>query len=332
MTRTVHARGAGNAWFSPTTNNKYNMNLKKLALLTALVLATAAPAGALTFNYGDVLLIFRAKGYNNVEFDLGNISQFLNRPNGYQATVANWSADIVNGQFALTNGIAQFFVLATTDDGADGVTNPTAWISDNQPLVAAVDDGTTQWERGLFNIIGSVGFAANNDPSAPVGTNYDVVETTSLYAFDFITSNNNQTPNEIPYLGGSSNLKFSSAGSIPGTVLFYAIQPSSSTPKPPATLIGSFSLAANATLTFQAGPLVDSTRVLSVTNSAGTVAVTFSTKSAVKYRLRYSTQLTGRPETWTILPQAVAGDGNPQTLQDNAPTDAARFYAVESYQ
>jgi hypothetical protein len=32
---------------------------------------------------GDVLLIFRENGFDDVEFDLGNISQFLNQPNGY---------------------------------------------------------------------------------------------------------------------------------------------------------------------------------------------------------------------------------------------------------
>ena len=307
------------------------MKIKTLRILTLIALAimAAAPARAFTFNYGDVLLVFRANGNNNVEFNLGNISQFLNHPVGYQAVVGNWSADVVNNQYALTNGIAQFFVLATT---ADDDANPTAWISDSQPLQAAVDDNAVQWEGGLFNVIGGAGFGPQNDPNGPVGTNYDVITPTSLYAFDFIASNNNQTPNQISFLGGRSGLKFSSAGQIPGSVLFYAIQPSSLAPKPAATLIGSFTLAADGTLTFQAGPLLDATQVTSATLSGGVVSVTFNTKSAVKYRLRYSAQLNGGPNTWTILPHAVAGDGNPQTLQDNPPGDSARFYAVESYQ
>ncbi len=236
------------------------MNSKRMQLLVLLAatLVSAISAQAFTFSYGDVLLVFRANGNNNVEFNLGNIGQFLNHSNGYQATVTGWSPDVVNDQFALTNGIAQFFVLATSSDDDP---NPTAWITDSQPLTAPVDDNSVQWEGGLFNVIGGAGFGAQNDPNSPVNTNYDVVTPTSLYAFDFIASNNNQNPNQIPLLGGRSGLKFSSAGAIPGSLLFYAIQPTGTTPKPPATLIGSFTLAGDGTLTFQAGPLLDAAQI-----------------------------------------------------------------------
>jgi hypothetical protein len=40
-------------------------------LVAGLAPITAQPAGAFTYNDRDVLLIFRADGYDNVEFNLG---------------------------------------------------------------------------------------------------------------------------------------------------------------------------------------------------------------------------------------------------------------------
>jgi hypothetical protein len=50
-----------------------------LHIATFLALVLAAPlARAWVYHDGDVLLIFRENGFDDIEFDLGNISQFLN--------------------------------------------------------------------------------------------------------------------------------------------------------------------------------------------------------------------------------------------------------------
>ena len=57
--------------------------------LAGLVLLATPSARAWPYQDGDALLIFRESGFNDVEFDLGNVSQFLNKPNGYTAAVGS---------------------------------------------------------------------------------------------------------------------------------------------------------------------------------------------------------------------------------------------------
>ncbi len=67
--------------------------------LIALALLPALPAGAWTYNDGDVLLVFRESAipstypslHNDVEFDLGSVTNFLGKTNGYTTTVTGWN-------------------------------------------------------------------------------------------------------------------------------------------------------------------------------------------------------------------------------------------------
>jgi hypothetical protein len=299
-------------------------------LLAAFSLLGLVPfAQALTYNPGDVLLVFRSPGLNDVEFDLGSISQFLNHTNGYTVPVNSWSPSVVNSNYSLNGGNVQFALLASTSVSDP---SPNAWISDGQPLISVSDITPSRWSSGLAGQITAVGNGAAADPLAPANVNYDVVVPTSHYSFDNITSNNGNSPGEIPYLGGASGIPFQVTGPVPATLLFYQISPTNAAVKPAATLVGSFVLDSNGNLTFQSGPLLDATTITAVTDNGGSVAVTFNTKAAVKYRLLYTTDLTIPKSAWTILPTPMVGDGNPQVLYDNPSSAAARYYAVESYQ
>jgi hypothetical protein len=306
------------------------MNLKRIILpcLGGLALLAAPAARAWTYNNGDLLLIFRETGHNNVEFDLGSVSNYLGYPNGYTNVVAGWNFNVVTTNYSLTNSAVQFALIASTSTTA---TNRTVWLSDSQPLFAVNDIGSASWGSGLAVPINTIGQGGQSDPAAPAGTNYDVLANTSPYAFDYITSINGSTPAAIPYLGGGSPITFEVTAATPNTVLFYAIQPSSVTPKPAATLIGSFTLFANGTLVFQAGPLLDTPTITSVAASNSISTLTFTTKAAVKYRLIYSPLLSNSRSNWTILPNPVAGTGTPGTAYDNSATVPQRFYAVQSY-
>jgi hypothetical protein len=301
-------------------------------LLALLVLASAvgfkSTALATSYQTNDVLLVFRSAGLNDVEFDLGNISQFLNHPNGYTVAVTNWNPAIVNANYPLNGGGVQFAVLATTSVSD---ANPESWVSDAQPLAAVTDPTPSTWKSGLAGKIGAMGVGTVSDPSAPAGTNYDSIAPTALYSFDFIASNSGKNPSAIPYLGGAAGIQFPVTATVPATVLFYGISPSSAPVKPAGTLVGSFALDTAGHLTFRAGPLLDSTQITSATAANQLVAVSFSSRPAVKYRLRYSTSLSVPLSAWTILPNPVAGDGTPQVLTDNSATNDVRFYEVESY-
>jgi hypothetical protein len=305
------------------------MNLKKIILpcLGGLALFAAPSVRGWTYNNGDLLLIFRESGHNNVEFDLGTVSNYLGFPNGYTNVVTNWNFNVVTTNYSLTNSAVQFALIASTSTTA---TNRTAWVSDSQPLFAVNDIGTSSWGSGLAGPINTVGQGGQDDPAAPAGTNYDVLAYTSPYAFDYITSVNGSTPDAIPYLGGGSSISFEVTAATPNTVLFYAIQPSG-TPRPAATLIGSFTLFGNGTLVFQAGPLLDTPTITSIATGNDLSTLTFTTKAAVKYRLIYSPLLTNSRSNWPSLPGPVAGTGTPGTLYDNSATVPLRYYAVQSY-
>ena len=64
--------------------------MKRILTLLALALAAVPTARAWTYNDGDVLLTFREAGYNDVEFDIGNVSQFTNLAVGTTITVSGW--------------------------------------------------------------------------------------------------------------------------------------------------------------------------------------------------------------------------------------------------
>ncbi len=306
------------------------MNLKKIILpgLAGLALLGVPSVRAWTYNAGDLLLVFRENLNNNVEFDLGSVSNYLGHSDGYTNLVSNWNINVVTSNYSLTGGSVQFALVASTSTTD---TNRTAWISDSQPLTAVNDLTASAWTIGLETPIANIGLGGQNAPGAPAGTNFVVLAPTSPYAFDYIVSANGNSPGAIPYLGGASGIYFEVTAATPNTVLFYAIQPSASATKPVATLVGSFTLFGNGALVFQAGPLLDSPTITSIAAGSDAAAVTFTTKAAVKYRLIYSTLLSNIRPTWTILPNPVAGDGTPSTLYDNSATDAQRFYSVQSY-
>jgi len=305
---------------------KLNRITNHLTLASTLL---AAPfAYGFIYSDNDVLLVFRSPGQEDVEFDLGNIGQFLNHPNGYTVAVTNWSPAVVNANYALNGGNVQFALVASTSSTDP---NPISWVTDAQPLKSVTDVTLSKWKVGLAGQIAAVGTGAASDPLAPANTNYDVVVPTVRFAFDAINSDNGNSPGEIPYLGGAADLAFQVTGEVPARLLFYQLAPSSATPKPAGTLIGSFALDVNGHLTFQAGPLLDSAEITSVTFNGGVAAVAFNSKAAVKYQLRYSPNLTTPISSWTILPNPVAGDGTPQVLYDALPADAVRYYTVESY-
>jgi hypothetical protein len=308
------------------------MNLKKIILpcLGGLALFAASAARAWTYTDGDVLLIFRASNKNNVEFDLGNISQFLGFPNGYTNVVTNWNLSVVTSNYALTNGNVQFAVIAATKSPSSE-----AWVSDTQPLTAEFDVTTSKWNN-LYSVISAVGNGPTNDniqTEVPPGTNYVNINpagTTGRYSFDYTASDGGTTPSAIPLLGANGGVTASVTGVTPTSVLFYEVD-AHSTPEPAATLVGSFTLSASGTLVFQAGPLLDAPTITSIAASNDVAAVTFTTKPAVKYQLIYSTLLSNSRTNWAVLPSPVAGTGAPGKLHDNSATNTARYYSVESY-
>ena len=71
-------------------------NFLKLAVL--LVAGLANSLSAFTYTDSDLLLVFRKSGYNDVLFNLGNVSNYLGRANGEGSAITNFDfASISSG-------------------------------------------------------------------------------------------------------------------------------------------------------------------------------------------------------------------------------------------
>jgi len=148
-------------------------NMKKLfqLLLVSLALLAALPAGAWNYKDGDVLLIFRKSALpgtypsqnNDVEFDLGSVTNFLGKTNGYTTTVTGWSLSDVTGVYgADLTGVSVVLAAATSPTNA----SPTAyfsaalpqsfWLNGAEPYNTAYNVSPSVWQ-GFWTKINSIG-------------------------------------------------------------------------------------------------------------------------------------------------------------------------------
>ena len=113
-----------------------------LTILAAATLLSAPPARAWIYNDGDVLLIFR-KSSLDIEYDLGSVTNFLGKTNGYTVAVTNWDPSQVTNNVTGANFIGAKVVLLAT-----GSTN---YLSSPEPNTTAYNvDG--QGEIGRAHV------------------------------------------------------------------------------------------------------------------------------------------------------------------------------------
>src|SRR5229473_7177171 len=82
---------------------------------------------AFTYNDTDLLLVFRKVNFNDVEFNLGSVSNFLGHATGTTIAVTNWDLGLVQSNFNNTLDNVDFLLVAAT-----AVTDPLrrAWLTD----------------------------------------------------------------------------------------------------------------------------------------------------------------------------------------------------------
>ena len=296
----------------------------KISLASLVLLSAALTGRAWTYADGDALLIFR-DGTHDVEFDLGNVSQFTGLTSGQTKVVTNWSFNLVTNTFGAdltTNGdgVTVLLVAATTTN---------AWLSSVDPNTTAYNPGAA----GLGSIYGLVSSVGLRPITYTVPTNttlqsYVIGVSGSgnagkyKYAsYDYIVSGG--TYNAITKLGGVA--PFVDEENIPGSLDLWSIQSSSSTPQPPDNLVGTFSFTANGVLTFVAGP-----RPSNIANATrlGTIStVSFSTTVGNTYTLAYTNKLGGAPATWPVDTTTLTGDGTVKSL-NHTNSATTEFYRV----
>jgi hypothetical protein len=288
-----------------------------LTLVGLVLLGTPPARGGTTYQDGDVLLIFRQAGLNDVEYDLGNISQFTNHPNGYAAAVTGWDPTVATGVFG-TDLTGVSVIVASTTSLTNA--NRTSWLSSGDPSALISDVLPTTWQGNLWSVINSIG----NRPKTylPAETFPYSLNPGGSASYDYVVSGGGQNEFDLPQLGG--NVNFTVEQVMPGLFGFWAIQPHA-TPEPAATQLGSFYMDASGNLTFIVGP--PEPAIVATTRAGNVVTVTFATLPVGAYSLVYSPTLGNPVSTWTVVSGPVSGNGSNQSLT-HSTAGSAGYYEV----
>ena len=290
---------------------------------TALGLLAAPLAHAWSYQDGDVLLIFRESGFNDVEFDLGSVNQFLNRTNGYTTVVSNWDLSLVTNTFG-TDLTGVSVVLASTTSWTNA--NHVSWLSSTEPNTSAYNVTPSTWQSSLWSTINSIGVRPLTYLVPSSGASAYSIDPNGSYrlaSYDQIVSANGVNLGSLAQFGG--NTPFVVEQVIPGTFGFWAVRPSTSFPKPADVLVGTFSIGPDGLLTFVAGP--PPANINGLVRSAQVNAVTFSTELGGNYWLKYSAQIDGAASAWASVAGPLVGTGTSQTFS-HTNADASGFYRV----
>jgi hypothetical protein len=288
-----------------------------LTTLAALTLLTTPRARAWTYNDGDVLLVFR-RGSQDVEFDLGSVTNFLGKTNGYTTTVTGWDLSLVTGTFGSLTGV-KFVLLAAGD--------PTNWLSSAEPNTTAYNISASAADT-LYGVISAVGTRPLYPIAIPTaGANSYSIDTGGQYAgssYDSIVSGGHFSG--IAKLGG--NAPFTVEQSIPGLLDFWAITSTDVYPNsPPDQLIGTFTISAGGVLTFVAGPRPST--IIGVNHSGNISTVQFTTTVGNTYSVVYTNQLGGAAATWPVDATTLVGDGKINAI-NHTSSGGAEFYRVNA--
>ncbi len=117
----------------------------------------------------------------------------------------------------------------------------------------------------------------------------------------------------IAQFGG--NVNFTVETAIPGSFYFWAIQPSTSNPKPADSFIGTFSITADGQLVFVAGPPAPA--ITAVSETGGIASVSFDTIVGGNYWLASTNQLGAKEANWPIVSGPLVGTGSHRLAQSH---------------
>ena len=295
--------------------------MKKFILITlaALSLLTTPPARAWTYNNGDLLLVFR-NGSQDVEFDLGSVTQLLGKTNGYTTTITGWDPNLVTSTFGSFSGLTA--ALVATSGG-------TNWLSGAEPDYSAYNV-SLQGAQTLTSLINAIGTKPlYPTPIQATETNAYVIGFSSIdktRSYDYIVSGG--TDNSVPTFDG--DVPFTVEQSIPGFLDFWVIQSTTVYPNsPPDHLVGTFTFSDSGALTFVAGPRAST--VTDVSHSGNVSTLQFTTTVGNTYSVAYTNQLGGALSTWPVDPNTLTGDGHADTLyHTNSGAGTAEFYNIRT--
>jgi hypothetical protein len=322
----------------------FERKMKKIFQLTLAVLSLlpALTARAWTYSDGDVLLIFRESGIpstypspnNDVEFDIGSVTNFLGKTNGYTVPVtAGWSLSAVTSVFTTDlTGVSVVLVAATSPTNAtptayfSAALPQTYWFNGVEPFNTAYNVSPAVWQ-GYWTKINSIGtrpgiYGASGNSFGPnIIYSYDRIVSSDTYLK--VGTNGTINADWLPQFGGTA--PFTVEGVAPGSFGFLAVSSVTNAPAPRDTYIGTFTITAAGALTFTAGP--PQPVITGITRSGNANTVSFSTTLSGSYSLIYTNKLGGISTNWPSVGSSLVGDGNTDSLTHNS-SDSAGFYKV----
>ncbi|HTB84929.1 MAG TPA: hypothetical protein VK742_14835 [Candidatus Sulfotelmatobacter sp.] len=327
--------------------------MKKLFQLSALALGLlpAATTQAWTYKDGDVLLVFRESAlptypspFKDVEFDIGSVTNFLGKTNGYTTTVSGFSLSPVTAVYGSDlTGVSVILVATTSPTNAtptayfSAALPQTFWFNGVEPFNTAYSVSPAGWQ-GFWSTINSLGTRPllYSSASQQAATSYSLAAT-DVRSYDAIVAsgasgvsgypeavatNGVVTQDWLPEFGGAA--PFNVEGVAPGSFGFLAVTTNSATPVRD-TYLGTFKITAPGVLTFTAGP--PQPHVTAITRSGNTSTVSFSTVLSGSYGLVYTNVLGGSVTNWPAVGGSLVGDGNTNSLTHTA-SGSAGFYGV----
>jgi hypothetical protein len=294
------------------------MKIFTLTILAALTLLAAPVARAWTYNDGDLLLVFR-NGSQDVEFDLGSVTNFLGQTNGYTTTVTGWDPTLVTSTFGSFAGV-NVVLLAT-----GGATN---WLSGAEPDTTAynVSAQAANSLHGVINAIGNKPLYPINIPTAgPNAYSIDVGGQYETSSYDYVVSGGHFSG--IPQLGGYA--PFTVEQAVPGYLDFWQVQSSSVYPNPPPdNLVGTFYITSAGALTFVAGPRPSA--IAGITVAGNISSIKFSTIVGNTYSIAYTSVLGSPISTWPVDRNSLIGNGRISVISHTNNNNSQEFYQVKT--
>jgi hypothetical protein len=108
-----------------------------------------------TYQDSDLLLVFRKEGFNDVLFNLGNVSNFIGQASGTVMDVGNFDVNLVRANFGGSLRGVSYALIAVTPVFVDG-TPLRAWLSDGDLSGAPQDETLSAWsaQRSKISAIG----------------------------------------------------------------------------------------------------------------------------------------------------------------------------------
>lgn len=314
--------------------------MKRIFQLALVLAAGLLNPSAHALIYGDtqLLLIFSKTGFNDVEFSLGSVSNYLNKTAGTVLTVTNtgvtnnWNFVLVRSNFTSLAGV-KYTVLAATDNANVA---QRVWLTDADPNNTPLEV-TGSARNNIRSKINGVGVEARDATAAPPGPSGTAQPGPYKVDPSFTSSYTAQTsvggvPN--PNLGGTTayeveGLLANSASQT--TMRFFQISGSTINPKPPALQVGSFSLGTNGVLTFTAGTGggggTSRPTITGITRAGSVNTVSFTTVNGSTYQLVSSNLVSGSVSNWAPIDGTVAGNGAVRSLPHTTATKV--FYGIK---